>query len=124
MLALTFSEETLFTCFNSELPRFSSCFPRPCSKLKSPGIKVRFCFSTARPYNFSGFLACVRVSTVLSLPLSFFLSKKLKPAEDDFIQTSTLYTVFSQISEAMTICKENSSHIILGQQLKWCLSHL
>lgn len=102
-------EEFLFICFSTELSRFSSCFPRSCSKLKSSGIKVRFCFSTARPYNFSGFLAHVRVSTVLSLSLSFFLSKMLKLTEDYFVQISTLYTVFFQISEAMTRCKENST---------------
>lgn len=122
-LALTFLEEALLICFNPELSRFSSCFPWSCSKLKSSAIKVRSCFSAARPYNFSGFLAYARVITVPSPSLAFFLSKMLKPAEDDFIQASTLSTVFSQTSEAMTSCKENSSCIILEQQLKWCLPY-
>lgn len=44
VLALTFSEKTLFICFNPQLSRFSSCFPWSCSKLKYSGIKVRFYF--------------------------------------------------------------------------------
>lgn len=73
MLALNISE-TLYKCFNSELSRFYQFLTWPCSKPKSLQLKLRCCFSSASPSNFSSSLACVWVSTVLTPPFFFLIT--------------------------------------------------